>query len=76
MPIVPDGGTPPYECTVSAGVLPPGLNLSGCATTLSGVPSAAGLYVFTVRTRDGAQPAATHFVTRHVVVTDTLPAGP
>jgi hypothetical protein len=27
-----DGGTPPYECELVAGQLPPGLAITGCAT--------------------------------------------
>jgi uncharacterized repeat protein (TIGR01451 family) len=45
-------GTPPYNFTNSAGSLPPGLTLSG-AGTLSGVPTAAGTFSFTVTATDG-----------------------
>lgn len=47
------GGSPPYSFTVSAGTLPPGLNLSS-AGVISGTPSTANTYNFTVRVSDGS----------------------
>lgn len=43
-----NGGTAPYTFSVSAGALPPGLALSGTGT-LSGTPTAAGSFNFTVQ---------------------------
>ncbi len=45
------GGTSPYIYSVSAGSLPPGLTLSA-AGTLSGTPTLAGAYAFTVSSSD------------------------
>jgi hypothetical protein len=44
-------GVPPFMFTVSAGALPPGLTLSG-AGVLSGTPTAAGTFNFTVGVAD------------------------
>ena len=46
---VPDPG--PYTWSVTAGSLPPGITLSS-AGVLSGTPTTAGLYTFTVQARD------------------------
>ena len=45
------GGIPPYSFTVSAGNLPPGMSLSSDGT-LSGTPTAAGSFPFTVTAQD------------------------
>jgi hypothetical protein len=47
------GGTSPYVFTVTAGSLPPGVVLSSSGT-LSGTPTTAGLFTFTVRGTDAA----------------------
>ncbi|MET8142136.1 putative Ig domain-containing protein, partial [Sphaerisporangium sp. NPDC005288] len=46
------GGTAPYTWSVSAGSLPPGLTLNPSTGLLSGTPTAAGSYPFTVRVVD------------------------
>jgi hypothetical protein len=46
-----NGGTPPYTFAVTAGSLPPGLTLSS-AGLLSGTPTAAGSYPFTITATD------------------------
>lgn len=46
------GGTTPYAFSLTGGALPPGLALT--AATISGTPSAAGAYTFTVRLTDAA----------------------
>jgi M6 family metalloprotease-like protein len=51
------GGTLPYSWSISAGALPAGLTLSG--GTISGTPSAAGSYSFTVRAADAGSHSAT-----------------
>jgi hypothetical protein len=53
--LVGNGGTPPYTWTLNSGTLPPGLMLS--ASTISGTPSTAGAYNFTVRGSDSTNPA-------------------
>lgn len=47
------GGVPPYVFSVASGALPPGLVLSA-AGVLSGVPTTAGSYGWTVRVTDSA----------------------
>jgi len=51
------GGTPPYNWTVNSGTFPPGLILQSSGA-ISGNPSTAGLYSFTVKVSD-AVPAST-----------------
>ncbi len=52
------GGTPPYTWTVVAGTLPPGLTLSNSGV-LTGTPSAAGTFSFTVQVADSSGAKAT-----------------
>jgi len=52
------GGVPPYTWSVISGGLPPGLSLAANGT-LSGTPSAAGSYTFTVRVTDSNSATAT-----------------
>jgi large repetitive protein len=47
------GGIPPYTFTLMGGALPPGLGLSS-AGVLSGTPTTAGSYTFTVKVTDAA----------------------
>lgn len=47
------GGTPPYTWSVFSGSLPSGLSLSSSGT-VSGTPTAAGLFTFIVEVRDSA----------------------
>jgi len=51
------GGTPPYSWSISVGVLPAGLSLSS-GGTISGTPTAAAGYSFTVQVTDVASKAA------------------
>ncbi len=46
------GGTPPYAWSLPSGSLPPGLSLSGA--TISGTPTTAGTFPFTVQVQDNA----------------------
>jgi hypothetical protein len=50
------GGKAPYAWSLAAGSLPPGLGLSGSTGALSGTPTTAGTYGFTVRVDDSGQP--------------------
>jgi subtilisin family serine protease len=68
------GGTTPYSWSVVSGSLPPGLSLSPTGTpsaTLSGTPTTAGTYNFTVQVTDNA--AATDTQALSVTVS---PPGP
>jgi len=46
------GGTSPYTWSVSSGTLPPGLTLGASTGLLSGTPTTAGTYSFTVKVID------------------------
>jgi putative Ig domain-containing protein/VCBS repeat protein len=52
------GGAPPYTWRVANGNIPPGITLTG-AGALSGTPTAAGTYTFTVQVTDSKNTAAT-----------------
>ena len=69
------GGTPPYTFTVSVGKLPPGLTLSGAV--LSGTPTQAGSYTFTIQVADSASATATEqfviAITGLAITTSALP---
>ena len=51
------GGVGTLTFTVSAGALPPGLTLASDGT-ISGVPTASGLFTFTVTATDSGTPAS------------------
>ncbi|PZG12832.1 hypothetical protein C1I95_25035 [Micromonospora craterilacus] len=53
------GGTAPFAWSVSAGSLPPGLNLNSSTGLLSGTPTVAGTFPFTVRVTDSFAQSAT-----------------
>jgi hypothetical protein len=47
-----DGGVQPFTWTIVAGALPPGLELPRGENTISGTPTTAGTFTFTVRVTD------------------------
>jgi hypothetical protein len=51
-PINASGGTAPYTYTLSAGSLPPGLTLNPATGVISGTPTTAGTYSFTLTATD------------------------
>jgi hypothetical protein len=55
-PLVASGGAAPYSWRLADGHLPPGLTLHGHSGVISGVPSAAGEYRFTVAVADSSAP--------------------
>ncbi|MFN7974255.1 MAG: putative Ig domain-containing protein [Acidobacteriota bacterium] len=50
--ITASGGTAPYTFAVTAGALPPGLALNGATGVISGIPTTAGSYNFTITATD------------------------
>lgn len=48
------GGTAPYTFSLVAGALPPGLNLNSTTGTLSGTPTSAGVFNFTISATDAS----------------------
>ena len=74
------GGTLPYNTTVTRGALPPGLALSSNGI-LSGTPSSAGSFTFTVSVNDSSTPVQTATQTLTIAVdtlfitTTSLPSG-
>lgn len=64
-----NGGTPPYNWTISAGALPPGLTLGSATGVISGTPTTAGASSFTVVVSDSTGATAT----RALSLTVTLP---
>ncbi len=67
------GGSGGYTFTVSNGSLPAGLSLSG--SNISGTPSAAGNYSFTVKVTDSAGNTATQSYTLTVISSDATLSG-
>jgi len=49
------GGNPPYTWSISAGTIPTGLSFDLIASSLSGTPTAAGDFTFTVKAEDSSQ---------------------
>ncbi|POH60216.1 beta strand repeat-containing protein [Arthrobacter glacialis] len=58
-----NGGTAPYAYTVTAGALPAGVTLSS-AGALTGTPTTAGPYSFTVQARDSSTGAGPYLAAR------------
>ncbi len=54
--LIGDGGRQPYAWKVREGDLPPGLQLDEKSGTLTGIPTAAGEYPFTVELADSSVP--------------------
>ena len=52
------GGTIPYTWSISSGVLPSGLTLDASSGTISGTPSVASTFAFTVTVSDSSTPTA------------------
>jgi hypothetical protein len=72
------GGTSPFAWSVSAGSLPPGVTLGASTGLLSGTPTTAGSYSFTVKVTDHSGLTATEPVSLAVIAGPSLsfPAPP
>ncbi|MDB6120967.1 MAG: hypothetical protein JWO08_4748, partial [Verrucomicrobiaceae bacterium] len=57
------GGQAPYTYAISAGALPSGLSLSATTGAISGTPSSAGTYTFTMRATDANGCTGTQVIT-------------
>ena len=74
------GGTPPFSWSIIAGALPTGLSLGISSGAVTGTPTVAGTFNFTVHVRDniGQTDSDPFSITIHaepVVITTTLPNG-
>jgi len=58
LPVVASGGTAPYTWSITAGAVP-GLTFDPSSLTLSGTPSTAGAFNFTIQATDSANLTAT-----------------
>ena len=67
------GGTSPYTFTVSSGKLPAGLSLNSKTGKISGTPTKAGTYTFTIKAKDKNGAASSKSFT--VKVTQTTLTG-
>ncbi len=54
------GGTSPYTWSIIAGALPDGLSVDGSSGEISGTPTKAGTFSFTVQVADSSSPALTN----------------
>ncbi len=70
-----NGGTPPYGFTVSSGAIPPGLQVNASTGEVSGTPTTAGVYQFSIRAADSTTPSAFTVTKTYllVVVATALP---
>jgi hypothetical protein len=68
------GGTSPYTWSAAPGAIPSGLNLSATGGLISGIPTAGGLFTFSVTVRDSASVSATATVQIKVIDPATIPA--
>ena len=68
------GGMAPYTAIIIAGSLPAGLALASGTGVISGVPTASGVFTFTVRVMDSDHPPST--VSQNFSITAIGPAPP
>jgi hypothetical protein len=78
--LVGSGGTPPYTWSISSGALPNGLTLSPTTGAISGTPTFAGTFTFTVKLTDSIGASVTKGFTILIrpvptITTTSLPNG-
>jgi len=66
-------GTGPFDWSISANLLPPGLSLNATTGVISGTPSAVGTFSFTLQAANGVLPNATQNVTMTIVAAAVAP---
>ena len=64
-----EGGTAPFTWSVTAGTLPPGLAMDPATGAITGTPTAAGTFNFTVQVADSSQPALTATQPQTITIT-------
>ena len=70
------GGTPPYAWSVSTGALPTGLTLSFTTGIISGTPSAAGSFPFTLQVSDSVGATASAGFSINITTAQPPPVAP
>jgi fibronectin-binding autotransporter adhesin len=70
------GGTPPYTWSVPPGTLPPGLNLNASTGAITGSPTTAGAFSFTVTVTDNAAQNASKLFSLTIAATPPPPSQP
>jgi large repetitive protein len=66
------GGTSPFTWSISSGSLPPGVSISSSAGLLSGRPTRAGTFTFTVKVTDSSGLSATE--ARSIIIAAPAPS--
>jgi hypothetical protein len=66
------GGTPPYTCSITTGLLPAGLTLSP-SCIVSGTPTVAGTSSITVKATDSGSPVQTVSGQESITITPLIP---
>ncbi|MEU4338486.1 fibronectin type III domain-containing protein [Micromonospora lupini] len=70
--LIVNGGTGPFVWSISAGSLPPGVTINASTGLLSGTPTTAGTFSFTVRVVDASSQAATQALSIVIAPLPTL----
>jgi len=80
--LIAQNGAKPYSWSVSSGILPAGLTLDPVAGAITGTPTAAGTFSFTVKVTDNGSPSQTapqplsiSIIVGPTITTTSLPSG-
>jgi hypothetical protein len=71
--ISPGSYGPPYTIALTAGALPPGLSVNLTTAEITGTPTTAGTYSYTLRVYANANPALTHDTPDTIVIATAPP---